>query len=47
MKIAYENSLYDSDAARYAEQYLAPAGFQIVMREPFKSGTPDFSPVLD
>jgi branched-chain amino acid transport system substrate-binding protein len=45
--IAYEDSLYGSDAARYAEQYLAPAGFQIVMREPFKSGTPDFSPVLD
>ncbi len=45
--IAYEDSLYGSDAARYAEQYLTPAGFQIVMREPFKSGTPDFSPVLD
>lgn len=45
--IAYEDSLYGSDGARYAEQFLAPAGFQIVMREPFKSGTPDFSPVLD
>jgi branched-chain amino acid transport system substrate-binding protein len=45
--IAYEDSLFGSDAARYAEQYLTPAGFQIVMREPFKSGTPDFSPVLD
>ena len=44
--IAYEDSLFGSDAARYAEQYLLPAGFQIVMREPFKSGTPDFSPVL-
>ena len=45
--IAYEDSLFGSDAARYAEQYLAPAGFQIVMREPFKSGAPDFSPILD
>jgi branched-chain amino acid transport system substrate-binding protein len=44
--IAYEDSLFGSDAARYAEQYMLPAGFQIVMREPFKSGTPDFSPVL-
>lgn len=44
--LAYEDSLYGSDAAKYAEQYLKTAGFELVMKEPFKTGSPDFSPVL-
>lgn len=44
--LAYEDGLYGSDAAKFAEQYLGAAGFQLAMREPFKTGTPDFSPVL-
>ncbi len=44
--LAYEDGLYGSDAAKFAEQYLKAAGFDLVMREPFKSGSPDFSPIL-
>ncbi len=44
--LAYEDGLYGSDAAKYAEQYLRAAGFDLAMKEPFKTGSPDFSPVL-
>jgi branched-chain amino acid transport system substrate-binding protein len=44
--LAYEDGLYGSDAAKYAEQYIKAGGFKIVMKEPFKSGSPDFSPIL-
>ena len=45
--IAYEDGLYGSDAAKYSEQYMGKAGLKLVMREPFKAGTPDFSPILN
>jgi branched-chain amino acid transport system substrate-binding protein len=44
--LAYEDGLYGSDAAKFAEQYLKEGGFQLVMKEPFKTGSPDFSPIL-
>jgi len=44
--LGYEDGLYGSDAAKFAEQYLKAGGFDIVMKEPFKSGSPDFSPIL-
>lgn len=44
--LAYEDGLYGADAAKYAEEYLTKAGIKLVMKEPFKSGSPDFSPVL-
>jgi branched-chain amino acid transport system substrate-binding protein len=44
--LAYEDGLYGSDAAKYAEQYLKAGGFDVVMKEPFKTGSPDFSPIL-
>jgi len=44
--IAYEDGLYGSDAARFSEEYLPKGGFDIVMREPFKGGSPDFSSIL-
>lgn len=45
--IAYEDGLYGSDAAKYSEQYMPQAGFEIVMREPFRAGSPDLSPILN
>jgi branched-chain amino acid transport system substrate-binding protein len=45
--IAYEDGLFGTDAARYAKDFLEPAGFKIVMQEPFKTGTADFSPILN
>ncbi|WP_372399496.1 amino acid ABC transporter substrate-binding protein [Azospirillum sp. HJ39] len=44
--LAYEDGLYGADAAKYAEEYFSKAGMKLVMKEPFKSGSPDFSPVL-
>jgi branched-chain amino acid transport system substrate-binding protein len=44
--IAYEDGLNGSDAAKFAEQYIAKAGIEIVMREPFKTGAADFSPII-
>jgi branched-chain amino acid transport system substrate-binding protein len=44
--LAYEDGLYGSDAAKFAEQYLKEGGFELVMKEPFKTGSPDFSPIL-
>ncbi len=44
--LAYEDGLYGADAAKYAEQYFTEQGLKLVMKEPFKSGSPDFSPIL-
>ena len=44
--LAYEDGLYGSDAAKFAQQHLKAGGFDLIMREPFKSGSPDFSPIL-
>ena len=44
--IAHEDGLYGSDAVKFAEQYLTAAGFEVVMKEPYKAGTPDLSPIL-
>jgi branched-chain amino acid transport system substrate-binding protein len=45
--IAYEDGLYGSDAVKFSEEYLPKAGFEIVMKEPFKTGSPDLSPILN
>jgi branched-chain amino acid transport system substrate-binding protein len=45
--IAYEDGLYGSDAVRSSEEYMSKAGFNIVMKEPFKTGSPDLSPILN
>ena len=44
--LAHEDGLYGADSSKYFEQYLKPEGIELVMNEPFKSGTPDFSPIL-
>jgi branched-chain amino acid transport system substrate-binding protein len=44
--LAYEDGLYGSDAAKFSEKYMTEAGFDMVMKEPFKTGSPDFSPIL-
>lgn len=44
--LAHEDGLYGADAAKYFEQYLKAEGLDLVMNEPFKSGTPDFAPIL-
>lgn len=45
--IAYEDGLYGSDAVKFSNQYLGKDGYDIVMREPFRTGSPDFSAVLN
>lgn len=45
--IAYEDGLYGSDAVKFSDEYLKKAGFDIVMKEPYKTGSPDLSPVLN
>ena len=45
--LAYEDGLYGSDASKYSEQYMGKDGLKIVMKEPFKAGSPDFSPILN
>ena len=45
--IAYEDGLYGTDAVRSSEQYLKDGGFELVMKEPFKAGSPDFSSILN
>lgn len=44
--LAYEDGLYGADASKYAEQFLKAEGLELVMKEPFKAGSPDFSPIL-
>lgn len=45
--IAYEDKLYGTDGSKFTQQYAKEAGLQVVMNEPFRAGTPDFSPILN
>jgi branched-chain amino acid transport system substrate-binding protein len=45
--LAYEDGLYGSDSAKFSNQFFKEAGFKVAMSEPFKSGSPDFSPILN
>jgi branched-chain amino acid transport system substrate-binding protein len=44
--LAHEDGLYGADSAKYFQQYLKEKNLDLVMNEPFKSGSPDFSPIL-
>lgn len=46
LAIAHEDQLFGSDASRLTEQYAKEAGLDVVMDEPFRSGSADFSPIL-
>lgn len=45
--IAYEDKLYGTDGSKFTLQYAKEAGLDVVMNEPFRAGTPDFSPILN
>lgn len=45
--IAYEDKLYGTDGSKFTQQYAKEAGLDVVMNEPFRAGTPDFSPILN
>ncbi len=45
--IAYEDKLYGTDGSKFTVQYAEEAGLEVVMNEPFRAGTPDFSPILN
>ncbi|TAL82625.1 MAG: ABC transporter substrate-binding protein [Candidimonas sp.] len=45
--IAYEDGLYGSDSVKFSDEYLGKAGYKIIMKEPFKAGSPDLSPILN
>ncbi|PSC06591.1 hypothetical protein SLNSH_01910 [Alsobacter soli] len=47
LAIAFEDKLYGTDGAKFTEQYAKEAGLDVVMKEPFRAGTPDFSPILN
>ena len=47
LAIAYEDKLYGTDGAKFTQQYAKEAGLDVVMSEPFRAGTPDFSPILN
>ena len=47
LAIAYEDKLYGTDGAKFTQQYAKEAGLEVVMNEPFRAGTPDFSPILN
>ena len=47
LAIAYEDKLYGTDGAKFTQQYAKEAGLEVVMNEPFRTGTPDFSPILN
>lgn len=44
--IVYEDTLFGTTQGKFANQFFKEAGFNIVLFEPFKSGTPDLSPLL-
>jgi len=46
MAIAYEDGIYGTTSRDYAVKYLKERGFEIVFDERFKSGSPDFTPML-
>lgn len=45
--IAYEDKLYGTDGSKFTMKYAKEAGLDVVMNEPFRAGTPDFSPILN
>lgn len=45
--IAYEDKLYGTDGSKFTMKYAKEAGLEVVMNEPFRAGTPDFSPILN
>jgi branched-chain amino acid transport system substrate-binding protein len=45
--IAYEDKLYGTDGSKFTVEYAKAAGLEVVMNEPFRAGTPDFSPILN
>ncbi|MCW2239220.1 ABC transporter substrate-binding protein [Azospirillum canadense] len=47
LAIAYEDKLYGTDGSKFTQQYAKEAGIEVVMNEPFRAGTPDFSPILN
>lgn len=47
LAIAFEDKLYGTDGAKFTQQYAKEAGIEVVMNEPFRAGTPDFSPILN
>jgi branched-chain amino acid transport system substrate-binding protein len=47
LAIAYEDKLYGTDGSKFTQQYAKEAGLEVVMNEPFRAGTPDFSPILN
>jgi branched-chain amino acid transport system substrate-binding protein len=47
LAIAYEDKLYGTDGSKFTQQYAKEAGLDVVMDEPFRAGTPDFSPILN
>lgn len=44
--IVYEDALFGTTQGKFAKEFLQEAGFNVVAFEPFKSGTPDLSPLL-
>lgn len=44
--IVYEDTLFGTTQGRYANEFMKEAGFNVVLFEPFKSGTSDLSPLL-
>jgi branched-chain amino acid transport system substrate-binding protein len=44
--IVYEDTLFGTTQGKFANQFLKEAGFNVALFEPFKSGTPDLSPLL-
>lgn len=45
--LAYEDKLYGTDASKFTSQFAEEAGLEIVMNEPYRAGSPDFSPILN
>jgi len=46
LAIACEDKIFGTDASRFTQQYAKEYGLDVVMAEPFRSGSPDFSPIL-
>jgi branched-chain amino acid transport system substrate-binding protein len=44
--VAYEDGIYGTTSRNYVVKYLKEKGFSIVFDERFKSGSPDFTPML-
>jgi branched-chain amino acid transport system substrate-binding protein len=44
--ITYEDKLYGTDGSKFTQQYAKEAGLDVVMNEPYRAGSPDFSAIL-